>query len=122
MPDPSKSLPGKEEMERSLQKLSKDLQETQRERDKALQQLARLKQHLLEKVFFFPLRIYLFIFLKDQRWLRVNLRDKYVQFILILSSLYIWHIYVCIYHSNIIYILENCMLWFLLYLTSLYPC
>ncbi|KAF7801277.1 golgin candidate 3-like isoform X1 [Senna tora] len=49
MPDPSKSFPEKEEMERSLQKLTKDLKETQRERDKALQQLTRLKQHLLEK-------------------------------------------------------------------------
>ncbi|XP_054801937.1 golgin candidate 3-like isoform X2 [Prosopis cineraria] len=49
MPDSSKSFPEKEEMERSLQKLSKDLKETQGERDKALQQLTRLKQHLLEK-------------------------------------------------------------------------
>ncbi|KAK4270883.1 hypothetical protein QN277_019649 [Acacia crassicarpa] len=49
MPDSSKSFPEKEEMERSFQKLSKDLKETQCERDKALQQLTRLKQHLLEK-------------------------------------------------------------------------
>ncbi|KAI4355124.1 hypothetical protein L6164_003927 [Bauhinia variegata] len=48
-PDPSICFPGKEEMEQSIQKLSKDLKETQRERDKALQQLTRLKQHLLEK-------------------------------------------------------------------------
>ncbi|XP_004510700.1 golgin candidate 3-like isoform X2 [Cicer arietinum] len=49
MPDHSESFPRKEEMERSLQKLSKDLKETQRDRDKALQELSRLKQHLLEK-------------------------------------------------------------------------
>ncbi|XP_061349825.1 golgin candidate 3 [Gastrolobium bilobum] len=49
MPDHSKSFPGKEEMERSLEKLSKDLKETQRDRDKAVQELSRLKQHLLEK-------------------------------------------------------------------------
>ncbi|XP_019456353.1 PREDICTED: golgin candidate 3-like isoform X2 [Lupinus angustifolius] len=49
MPDPSQSFPGKEEMERSIQKLSKDLMETQRERDKVVQELTRLKQHLLEK-------------------------------------------------------------------------
>lgn len=55
MPDSSKSFPEKEEMERSFQKLSKDLKETQHERDKALQQLTRLKQHLLEKVSFFVL-------------------------------------------------------------------
>ncbi|KAK9279991.1 hypothetical protein L1049_013675 [Liquidambar formosana] len=45
----SGSLPGKEEMELSLQKLEKNLREACRERDKALQELARLKQHLLEK-------------------------------------------------------------------------
>ncbi|KAG4940211.1 hypothetical protein JHK87_044082 [Glycine soja] len=49
MPDHSKSFPGKEEMERSLQKLSKDLKETQQDRDKVVQELNRLKQHLLEK-------------------------------------------------------------------------
>ncbi|WVZ08844.1 hypothetical protein V8G54_022190 [Vigna mungo] len=38
-----------EELERSLLKLSKELEETQKERDKAVQQLTRLKQHLLEK-------------------------------------------------------------------------
>lgn len=53
MPDHSESFPGKEEMERSLQKLSKDLKATQRDRDKALQELSRLKQHLLEKVIYF---------------------------------------------------------------------
>ncbi|KAA8520693.1 hypothetical protein F0562_015035 [Nyssa sinensis] len=40
---------GKEEMELSLRKLEKDLKETCQERDKALQQLNRLKQHLLDK-------------------------------------------------------------------------
>ncbi|KAG2725401.1 hypothetical protein I3760_01G064400 [Carya illinoinensis] len=45
----SGSFPGKEQMEQSLEKLDKDLKETRQERDKALQQLARLKQHLLEK-------------------------------------------------------------------------
>lgn len=43
------SFPGKDELEQSLQKIEKDLKETCRERDKALQQLARLKQHLLDK-------------------------------------------------------------------------
>jgi len=50
MPDHSDNFPGKEEMERSLQKLSNDLKETRRDRDKALKELSRLKQHLLEKV------------------------------------------------------------------------
>ncbi|KAK2406944.1 golgin candidate [Trifolium repens] len=49
MPDCSEKFPGKEETERSLQKLSEDLKQTQRDRDKALQELSRLKQHLLEK-------------------------------------------------------------------------
>ncbi|QCE12384.1 golgin candidate 3-like isoform X2 [Vigna unguiculata] len=70
LPDPSKSFPrneelekslhklseeleetrkGNEELERSLLRLSKELEETQKERDKAAQQLTRLKQHLLEK-------------------------------------------------------------------------
>ncbi|MED6133333.1 hypothetical protein PIB30_027367 [Stylosanthes scabra] len=49
MPDLSKSFPEKEEMERSLQKLNKDLMDTRREKDKAVQELTRLKQHLLEK-------------------------------------------------------------------------
>jgi len=53
MPDHSKSFPEKEEMERSLHKLSKDLNEAQRDRDRAVQELNRLKQHLLEKVLFF---------------------------------------------------------------------
>jgi len=43
-------------MEMSLQKLSNDLKKTQQERDKAVQELTRLKQHLLEKVSY--LRIY----------------------------------------------------------------
>ncbi|XP_058737420.1 golgin candidate 3-like isoform X2 [Vicia villosa] len=47
--DPSKSFPGKEEMEISLQKMSNELKKTQQERDKAVQGLTRLKQHLLEK-------------------------------------------------------------------------
>ncbi|KAI3699316.1 hypothetical protein L2E82_43548 [Cichorium intybus] len=36
-------------MESSLEKLEKHIKETSHERDKALQQLNRLKQHLLEK-------------------------------------------------------------------------
>jgi hypothetical protein len=55
--DPFKSFPGKEDMEISLQKMSDDLKKTQQEKDKAVQELTRLKQHLLEKVLF----IYLFI-------------------------------------------------------------
>lgn len=46
----SGSFPGKEEMEKSFQKMEKDLKETAQQRDKALQQLNRLKQHLLQKV------------------------------------------------------------------------
>nr|KYP47607.1 hypothetical protein KK1_030713 [Cajanus cajan] len=46
---PPKGFPGKEDLERSLHKLSKELKETQKEKDKAIQQLTRLKQHLLEK-------------------------------------------------------------------------
>ncbi|TKY53691.1 Chaperonin CPN60 2 [Spatholobus suberectus] len=49
LPNPSKSFPGKEDLERSLHKLSKELEETQEERDKAVQELTHLKQHLLEK-------------------------------------------------------------------------
>jgi hypothetical protein len=37
--------------------MSDDLKKTQQEKDKAVQELTRLKQHLLEKVLF----IYLFI-------------------------------------------------------------
>ncbi|GFP91468.1 golgin candidate 4 [Phtheirospermum japonicum] len=40
---------GKEEMQQSLRKLEKELKEACRERDKALNGLNRLKQHLLEK-------------------------------------------------------------------------
>ncbi|XP_057754660.1 golgin candidate 3 [Arachis stenosperma] len=47
--DPSKSFPEKEDMERSIEKLSEDLKETQKQRDKAVHELTRLKQHLLEK-------------------------------------------------------------------------
>jgi hypothetical protein len=50
--DPFKSFPGKEDMEISLQKMSDDLKKTQQEKDKAVQELTRLKQHLLEKVLF----------------------------------------------------------------------
>ncbi|XP_076903461.1 golgin candidate 4-like isoform X2 [Bidens hawaiensis] len=45
----SGSFVGKEELESSLQKMEKDLKETSQQRDKALQQLNRLKEHLLEK-------------------------------------------------------------------------
>ncbi|GAV69909.1 hypothetical protein CFOL_v3_13409 [Cephalotus follicularis] len=51
MEDVSGSFPGKEEMDLLLEKLEKDLKEAQHGRDKALQELARLKQHLLEKEF-----------------------------------------------------------------------
>lgn len=37
-------------MDLSLQQLKKDLKEMQQERDKAVHELSRLKQHLLEKV------------------------------------------------------------------------
>ncbi|XP_062090555.1 golgin candidate 4-like isoform X1 [Humulus lupulus] len=45
----SASFTGKEEMELSLQKLDGEIKEAQRKRDKAIQELTRLKQHLLEK-------------------------------------------------------------------------
>ncbi|MCL7042543.1 hypothetical protein MKW94_018704 [Papaver nudicaule] len=45
----SVQFPEKEEMELSLQKLEKDLKEACRARDKVLQELTRLKQHLLDK-------------------------------------------------------------------------
>lgn len=45
----SGTFPGREELELSLQKMEKDLKEVCQERDKALQELKRLKQHLLEK-------------------------------------------------------------------------
>jgi hypothetical protein len=48
--DSTTTSPRKEEMELLLQKLERDLKETRHEKEKALQQLARLKQHLLEKV------------------------------------------------------------------------
>ncbi|XP_031092148.1 golgin candidate 4 [Ipomoea triloba] len=47
----SAAFPEKEAMEKSLQKLENDLKETRREKDKALLELNRLKQHLLEKEF-----------------------------------------------------------------------
>ncbi|XP_023639487.1 golgin candidate 4 isoform X1 [Capsella rubella] len=43
------SFPGKEDMEKSLQRLEMELEETRIEKDKARQELKRLKQHLLEK-------------------------------------------------------------------------
>ncbi|CAN4111521.1 unnamed protein product [Withania somnifera] len=46
---PMEVFPEKEEMKRSLQNLENKLKETLRERDKAQQELKRLKQHLLEK-------------------------------------------------------------------------
>ncbi|KAK7394702.1 hypothetical protein VNO78_15237 [Psophocarpus tetragonolobus] len=49
VPSSNSDLPGKEDLERSLDKLSKELKETQKERDKAVQELTRLKQHLIEK-------------------------------------------------------------------------
>lgn len=50
-PQSSGSFPEKEEMELSLKKLEKELKEAHRLRDKALQELNRLKKHLLDKVF-----------------------------------------------------------------------
>ncbi|KAM7276579.1 hypothetical protein ACFE04_018445 [Oxalis oulophora] len=49
MVDSSGNFPEKEEMDQMLQKLEKDLKEMQRERDKARREVARLKQHLLDK-------------------------------------------------------------------------
>lgn len=46
----SGSFPGKEEMQISLQQVEREMKEACQERDKALQELTRLKQHLLEKV------------------------------------------------------------------------
>lgn len=46
----SREYPGKEEMESSMRKMARDLKDACREKEKALQQLNRLKQHLLEKV------------------------------------------------------------------------
>lgn len=45
----SSTFPGKEEMEKSIQHLEKELKGAYQERDKALQELKRLKQHLLDK-------------------------------------------------------------------------
>lgn len=44
------SFHGKEEMEQTMRKLEKDLNEARQKRDKALQELNRLKKHLLDKV------------------------------------------------------------------------
>lgn len=44
------SFPGKEEIEQTMRKLEKDLNEARQQRDKALQELNRLKKHLLDKV------------------------------------------------------------------------
>lgn len=46
---PMEIFPEKEEMKKSLQNLENELKETRRGRDKAQQELKRLKQHLLEK-------------------------------------------------------------------------
>ncbi|GLT60638.1 hypothetical protein SLA2020_333960 [Shorea laevis] len=45
----SGNFPGKQEMELTMEQLRKDLKETCHEKDKAFQELTRLKQHLLEK-------------------------------------------------------------------------
>ncbi|XP_048493964.1 golgin candidate 4 isoform X2 [Beta vulgaris subsp. vulgaris] len=45
----SANVPGKVELEHSLRLIEKELKETRRDRDKAKQELARLKQHLLDK-------------------------------------------------------------------------
>ncbi|KAL0724574.1 hypothetical protein Bca4012_039173 [Brassica carinata] len=45
----TETFPGKEKMEQSCREWKADLKETQRKRDKARQELKRLKQHLLEK-------------------------------------------------------------------------
>ena len=55
--DASESFPGKEEMELSLQKIDSELKVARQERDKALQELKRLKQHLLEKVHLFQISL-----------------------------------------------------------------
>ncbi|KAJ6710387.1 MYOSIN HEAVY CHAIN - RELATED [Salix koriyanagi] len=47
--DSTTTSPRKEEVELLLQKLERDLKESCHEKDKALRELARLKQHLLEK-------------------------------------------------------------------------
>ncbi|CAN1309086.1 Golgin candidate 4 [Linum perenne] len=49
MVDPSISFPEKKELEASLQKLERDLREARSDKERALQELNRLKQHLLEK-------------------------------------------------------------------------
>ncbi|KAI3411221.1 uncharacterized protein J3R85_018272 [Psidium guajava] len=46
---PSGSSHERDELKQSLQKLENDLKETRKERDKALRELSRLKQHLLDK-------------------------------------------------------------------------
>ncbi|KAL5989174.1 hypothetical protein ACLOJK_010064 [Asimina triloba] len=45
----SGNFPGKEDMSKSIESLTEDFEVACRERDKALQELARLKQHLLDK-------------------------------------------------------------------------
>lgn len=69
----SGSFPGKEEMQISLQQVERDLKEACQERDKALQELTRLKQHLLEKskLKMVSLAAILFRNLKNQKkWMR----------------------------------------------------
>lgn len=78
MPDHSKRFPGKEEMERSLQKLSKDLKETQQDRDKVVQELKRLKQHLLEKVLFFLLMSLSLFSEVNQWWVSMTFKRQVV--------------------------------------------
>ncbi|XP_030457283.1 golgin candidate 3-like [Syzygium oleosum] len=46
---PSRSSSERDGLKQSLQKLENDLKETRKERDKALRELSRLKQHLLDK-------------------------------------------------------------------------
>lgn len=64
-----KTLKDTENMALSKRKLEEALEETCTERDKALQELARLKQHILEKVMF----SFLF-FLEDDKTLGLYLR------------------------------------------------
>lgn len=62
--DPSESFPGKEEMELSLHKIDSELKVARQERDKALQELKRLKQHLLEKVHLYQISLFCIWYMK----------------------------------------------------------